>query len=163
MPRTCLACSSSERAAIDKALVSGEPLRNIGKRVSISPAALLRHKNHVATAIGKAQTKREERLGIVLLADMQRLREKIWTMLSAAERDGDRVSFSVLARELRQTLGGLFELAERAARSMNASEAQEVIVRVVYEDRNGKETEMNRYTVPRSSLRLKLPSGQPRQ
>ena len=82
-------------------------------------------------------------------------------MLSAAERDGDRVSFSVLARELRQTLGGLFELAERAARSMSASEVQEVIIHVRYEDENGRETETNRYTVPRSSLRLKLPSSQP--
>ncbi len=53
--------------------------------------ALLRHKNHVATSIGKAQAKREERLGDSLLADMQRLREKIWKMLSAAERDRDRV------------------------------------------------------------------------
>ncbi len=139
----------------------GEPLRNIAKRVSISPAALLRHKNHLATTIGKAQAKREERLGIALLADMQRLRGKIWTMLSAAERDGDRVSFSVLARELRQTLGGLFELAERAAQSMSASEVQEVTIRVVYEDQDGRETEWNRRTVPRSSLRLKLPSGQP--
>ena len=32
MPRTCLACTSPERDAIDKALVTGEPLRNIAKR-----------------------------------------------------------------------------------------------------------------------------------
>ena len=48
MPRTCLACSSPERIAIDKALVAGEPLRNIAKRVSISPAGLLRHKTHLS-------------------------------------------------------------------------------------------------------------------
>jgi len=41
MPRTCLACSSPEREAIDKALVIGEPLRNIAKRVSsISPGRI---------------------------------------------------------------------------------------------------------------------------
>jgi|SRR5215469_362695 len=51
MPRICLACASPEREAIEKALVSGEPLRNIAKRVSISAAALLRHKNHVAQVI----------------------------------------------------------------------------------------------------------------
>ena len=61
MPRTCLSCSSPEREAIDKALVAGESFRNIAKRVSISPAGLLRHKNHVANAIGKAQAKQEER------------------------------------------------------------------------------------------------------
>jgi hypothetical protein len=51
MPRTCLACVSPERAAIDKALAAGEPLRNIAKRVSISHAALFRHKSHVKEAI----------------------------------------------------------------------------------------------------------------
>lgn len=35
VPRTCLACSSSERTAIDKALLSGEPLRNIAKRAGL--------------------------------------------------------------------------------------------------------------------------------
>jgi hypothetical protein len=54
MPRTCLACSSSEREAIDKALVAGEPLRNIAKRVSLSPAGLLRHKSHISQNIVKA-------------------------------------------------------------------------------------------------------------
>ncbi|MGB7496675.1 MAG: hypothetical protein WBW05_19925 [Candidatus Acidiferrum sp.] len=50
MPRTCLACSHPDRAAIDKALAAGEPLRNIAKRVSISHAALFRHKSHVKEA-----------------------------------------------------------------------------------------------------------------
>jgi hypothetical protein len=35
MPRTCLACAHSERAAIDKALVAGEALRNIAERVQM--------------------------------------------------------------------------------------------------------------------------------
>lgn len=52
MPRTCRACASSEREAIDAALVAGvPPLRNIAKRVSISPAALHRHKKHLSQAI----------------------------------------------------------------------------------------------------------------
>jgi len=40
VPRICLACASPERASIERALVSREPLRNISKRVSISPAGL---------------------------------------------------------------------------------------------------------------------------
>ena len=71
MPRTCLACSSSERGAIDKALVSGEPLRNIAKRVSISPAGLLLHKNHVAQSIVRASEKCQEVLGDSLLDEMK--------------------------------------------------------------------------------------------
>ncbi len=80
-------------------------------------------------------------------------------MLNAAEREGDRVSFSVLARELRQTLGGLFELAERAAQSVSNAQQTEVTIRVVYEDRNGTETELKRWTASRSSLKLR--SGPP--
>jgi len=64
MPRSCLACSSPEREAIDKALVTGEPLRNIAKLLSISPAGLLRHKNHVAQTIMRASEKREEQLDL---------------------------------------------------------------------------------------------------
>jgi hypothetical protein len=105
MPRTCLACSSSSRTEIDKALVAGEALRNIAERVSISPPSLLRHKSHVATIIGKAQAKREETLGDRLLADMQRLKERVWAQLDAAETDGDRGAFTALAREVRQTIG----------------------------------------------------------
>ncbi len=63
MPRTCLACSSPNRKAIDVALASSEPLRNIAQRVSISPAALFRHKAHVAGAIVKASEKREQSIG----------------------------------------------------------------------------------------------------
>jgi hypothetical protein len=70
MPRTCLACSSSVREAIDKALVAGEPLRNIAKRVSISPAGLLRHKSRVAGTIAKAQERREEKLGDTIFDEL---------------------------------------------------------------------------------------------
>jgi hypothetical protein len=72
MPRTCLACSSPEREAIDKALVAGEPLRNIAKRFAISPASLHRHSSHVAGAIVKAQERREGKLGDSIFDELQR-------------------------------------------------------------------------------------------
>ena len=80
MPRTCLACSHPEREAIDKALVTREPLRNIAKRVSISPAGLLRHKNHVAHTIVKASERREERCGDNLLDEIRRVQRKAWEL-----------------------------------------------------------------------------------
>jgi len=76
MPRTCLACSHAEREVIDKALVTGESLRNIAKRVSISPAGLLRHKSHVAATIAKAQERREEKLGDSIFDEIRRLQRK---------------------------------------------------------------------------------------
>jgi len=110
MPRTCLACSSPEREAIDKALVTGEPLRNIAKRVSLSPAALLRHKNHVAQTLVKANEMREERLGDNLLDEMGRVQRKAWELLSKTESEGDHRSSIVALREVRECLSALGEL-----------------------------------------------------
>ena len=98
MPRTCLACASPQRPAIDEALVSGEPLRNIAKRVSISPAAILRHKSHVANALANAQAQREE-----LLAKM--------------ESEGDHRGSIVALREVRECLESLGAMLEKAETS----------------------------------------------
>lgn len=113
MPRTCLACSSPEREAIDKSLVIGEPFRNIAERVSISPAALFRHKNHVANAIGKAQTQHEERLGETLLDEM-RIQRKAWELLARMESQGDYRGSIVALREVRECLESLGEMLANA-------------------------------------------------
>jgi len=115
MPRTCLACSSPERAAIEKALVGGEPLRNISKRVSISPAGLLRHKSHVAQAIAKASERHEERLGDNLLDEMRRVQRKAWELLAKTESEGDHRGVIVALREVRECLESLGETLSRAA------------------------------------------------
>jgi hypothetical protein len=89
MPRTCLACSNPDRIAIDKALASGTPLRDIAAQVSISPSALARHKVHAAQAIVKASERREERLGDNLLDELRRMNRKAWDLLGKAESEGD--------------------------------------------------------------------------
>jgi len=105
VPRTCLACASPERGAIERALVSREPLRNISKRVSISPAGLLRHKKHVAQAIVKASERREERTGDNLLDEMRRVLNKAWELLAETEAEGDHRGAIVALREIRECLG----------------------------------------------------------
>jgi hypothetical protein len=109
-----LACSSSDRGAIDKALVAGEPLRNIAKRVSLSPAGLLRHKKHVANAIGKAQAEHEERLGETLLDQMRRVQRKAWELLARTESEGDHRGSIVALREVRECLKSLDEMLAKA-------------------------------------------------
>jgi hypothetical protein len=104
VPRTCLACSSSERTTIDKAIVSGEPLRNIAKRVSISPAALIRHKPHVAQGIVKAAERQGERREINLLEEGERIRQKAWELLCKLEAEGDHRGSVVALREVRECL-----------------------------------------------------------
>jgi hypothetical protein len=132
MPRTCLACANPNRAAIDKALASGCTLRNIGKRFSISPAALLRHKDHASLAIVKASERREMRIGDSVLDEVERLKAKVWRMLEAAEQERDRIGFTALTRELRATLAAVFELQSHAARA--EAESFEPTVRIVIED-----------------------------
>jgi hypothetical protein len=104
MPRTCLACSHADRVAIDKSLAIGEPLRNIAKRVSISPAGLLRHKSHVAQSIVKASEKREELLGDSLLDEMKRVQHKPWELLGRTESEGDHRGAILALRECLESL-----------------------------------------------------------
>lgn len=104
MPRICLACSSSERESIDNSLASGEPLRNIAKRVSISPAGLFRHKSHVAVTIARAQVRRQEQLGDSIFAEMRRVLNKGRELLEKFEAEGDTRGAIVALREVRATL-----------------------------------------------------------
>ena len=56
MPRLCTICHHPDREAIDKALIAGEPFRNIAKRTGTSPTALFRHKSdHLAASLIKAK------------------------------------------------------------------------------------------------------------
>ena len=59
MPRTCRACSSSERKEIDKALATGESFRNVAERFGTSSSAVFWHKAHIKTP--PTNTPKEER------------------------------------------------------------------------------------------------------
>lgn len=114
MPRTCLACASPERKAIDKALAIGEPLRTIADQWSVSKTALIRHKKHVATAIVKAQEKREERIGGNSLDEMRKIQQKAWEILGKMEAQGDHRGVVVALREARECLESLGEMLAKA-------------------------------------------------
>lgn len=118
MPRTCLACTSPNRAMIDAALASGDSFRNISKRVSISPAGLLRHKAHVRQVIIKAAERREECLGDNLLEEMRRVQQKAWDLLGKAEAAGDTRGAIVACREVRECLGSLGDMLAQAGQTL---------------------------------------------
>ena len=44
MPRTCTVCVHPQRAAIDEALVAGQPYRSVAEHFGASAPAVLRHK-----------------------------------------------------------------------------------------------------------------------
>jgi hypothetical protein len=117
MPRTCLACSSQNRAAVDNAIAIGKPLRDIAAQVSISASALARHKSHVAQSIVKACERREERLGDTVLGETRRVREKAWDLLGRAEVEGDiraAIAAAKLALESNETLSEMLRKAAEA-------------------------------------------------
>jgi len=61
MPRTCTVCAHRERTEIDRALLAGEPFRNVAKRHGTSPAALFRHKwEHIPSRLAKAKQAAED-------------------------------------------------------------------------------------------------------
>ena len=142
MPRTCLVCSSPERETIDRALVSGEPLRNIAKRVSISPAGLLRHKSHVAQAIVKAGEKREEQLGDSLLDELRRVQRKAWELLARTESEGDHRASIIALREVRECVESLGAMLARAGEvngsGVTLAQRVEAARRRVAEAKSGK-------------------------
>src|SRR5215469_15875657 len=105
----------SHRTRVDRQSPrNGEPLRNIAKRVSISPAGLLRHKTHVAGALAKAQERREEKLGDSIFDEMRKLQHKALELLSKMESEGDYRGAIVAAREARECLLSLNELLTKA-------------------------------------------------
>jgi hypothetical protein len=101
--------------AIDKALVAGEALRNIAKRVPISPAALFRHKSHVAHAVVKAAERLEEKRGLNLHGEAERIRHKAWELLGKLEAAGDHRGSLVALREVRECLETIGDLLSSAA------------------------------------------------
>jgi len=115
MPRTCLACASPNRKLIDAALASGEPLREIAEKSRISISALHRHKAHAEQAIVKASQRREISIGESVMSRLERLYLRAEKVLNDAEASGDGRLALAGIREVRETLGGLFTLASKAA------------------------------------------------
>jgi uncharacterized protein YerC len=65
MPRTCTICIHPARAAIDKALVDGQPYRYIAQHFGTSVAALQRHNDDVP--VGKNDVMRVNMAVVSLL------------------------------------------------------------------------------------------------
>src|SRR5207248_6754281 len=56
MPRPCTICNHPSRAAIERALVAGETVRNVAERFDTTHTALLRHRaNHLADRLARAR------------------------------------------------------------------------------------------------------------
>lgn len=129
MPRTCTACTSPQRQAIDAAIVAGTSFRNIAERFGTSVAAIFRHKSHAAQAIVKASERREEQIGDNLLGEMRRVQCKAWELLAKTEADGDHRGSIVALREVRECIESLGEMLSRAD---SGQDGNKLVVEVIH-------------------------------
>ena len=61
MPRTCSVCRNVNINAINLALISKEPLRNIALRFETSAAALYRHRlDHIPVLLARAECRNQD-------------------------------------------------------------------------------------------------------
>jgi len=118
MGRVCTVCLHSERAEIDEALAAGEPFRNIPKRVSVSPSALFRHRDHLPQTLIKATEAQEISHADKLIVELGELVTKARELCDKAEAGGDLRTALAAIRELTR----LIELRARIADELKDSQ-----------------------------------------
>src|SRR5262245_12796242 len=90
MPRVCTVCASPDRSAIDKAIVSQAPNRQIASLHGVSEAAIRRHaRSHLPNALVKAAQVVAVATAADLLAQAQRLQEEARGVLEFAKAEGN--------------------------------------------------------------------------
>ena len=124
MPRTCTVCTHPQREAIDRALVSGQPVRSLVSRYvtkrgrPLGHMALYRHKDeHLPATLVKAHVAAEVAHADALLSQVRELRDRALAILDRAEEDGQLMPALAAIREARgclELLGKLMgEIDER--------------------------------------------------
>lgn len=112
MPRPCTVCRHPDRAAVDAALVDGEPVRTIAGRFGLSHNAVLRHRDgHLPESMAKAREAADVVRGDALLSQVRELQARALAILAAAEKAKDgRLALQAI-REARGNLELLGRLA----------------------------------------------------
>lgn len=105
MPRVCTICTHPDRAAIDAALLAGEPFRHIAARTDTSTGALQRHKEeHLPVTLVQARDAADAAHADDLLAQVRGLQSRALAILDTAEAAGElRVALAAI-REARGNL-----------------------------------------------------------
>lgn len=112
MPPTCTICRHENRRDIEKALISGVPLRDLAGRYGLSKSSLQRHKaEHLPVRLLRAKEAAEVSQASDLLGEIRRLQDKALDILAQAEAAGDLRTALMGVREARSCL----ELAARVS------------------------------------------------
>lgn len=89
MPQPCSICISPQRAEIEKALVSGEPLRDIAGRCPVSRSALHRHKQeHLPGHLVKAHEEESIGQAIDVVRQLKAINAACLEILQKSRADG---------------------------------------------------------------------------
>ncbi len=117
MPRICTVCTHPERAAIDTALIAGEPVSTIAARYCtidgrpLGRMSVQRHKDdHLAATLAKAHEAGEVAHADDLLQQVRQLRGKAISILLTAEKAGDLRTALMGVREARACVELLAEM-----------------------------------------------------
>lgn len=89
MPQQCSICIHPDRAEIDKALVAGEPLRDIAGRCPVSRSALHRHKqDHLPGHLVKAAEEEDLAQAIDVVRQLKAINAACLEILQKSRADG---------------------------------------------------------------------------
>jgi uncharacterized protein YerC len=104
MPRTCTVCPHPERTEIDRALLAGEPYRNIAKRYGTSSTALFRHKHQdIPATLVKAKQAADEVQAETLFERLRTInRETVEVLREARESGSPSIALAAINRVERQ-------------------------------------------------------------
>ncbi len=94
MPRVCTVCSHERRAAIDRALVEGRPIRRIAAEFGVAESSLHRHRGHIAAAVEAEAKGRAEALG----DQIDDLRGRCLAIFDRTEATDPRVALAAAGR-----------------------------------------------------------------
>jgi len=138
MPQQCSICIHPQRAEIDKALVAGEPLRDIAGRCPVSRSALHRHKqDHLPGHLVKAAQEEDLGQAIDVLRQLKAINAACLEILQKSRADGKHsISLRAVDRihrqiELQAKLLGELQEQGPQVNVLVAPEWQEIRVNVL--------------------------------